>query len=83
MSDRRTLTTLSTRWLSDREREISQGRLAKEVGIDDEPDESEKSRKGMFRGLTLALTDPKVWALAYVSFLCPALYHELLDDHNH
>ena len=30
---------LSTRWLSDREREISQGRLAKEVGIDDEPDE--------------------------------------------
>ncbi|KAL1727855.1 major facilitator superfamily domain-containing protein, partial [Schizophyllum commune] len=59
----------TTRWLSDREREISQGRLAKEVGIDDEPDESEKSRKGMFRGLTLALTDPKVWALAIMYFL--------------
>ncbi|TRM64282.1 MFS general substrate transporter [Schizophyllum amplum] len=58
----------TTRWMSDREREISQARLAKDVGLIDNPDESEKSGSGILHGLVLALTDLKVWALAFMYF---------------
>lgn len=55
---------LSTKWLTDRERMIAQGRLVKDVGIVDNPDENERSGAGVLHGLTLALTDIKVWAMA-------------------
>ncbi|KAL1740730.1 MFS general substrate transporter, partial [Schizophyllum fasciatum] len=58
----------TTRWLSEREREISQIRLAKDIGLSDNPDNDEKSSKGMWHGLSLALADPKMWALAIMYF---------------
>ncbi|TRM64279.1 MFS general substrate transporter [Schizophyllum amplum] len=58
----------TTRWLSARERLISQGRLAKDIGLVDDPDENEKSVAGILRGLALALTDIKVWAMAVMFF---------------
>jgi hypothetical protein len=42
---------------------IAQGRLVKDVGIIDNPEEGEKSGAGVLKGLVMALTDPKVLAL--------------------
>ena len=38
----------------------------KDVGLVDNPDEAERSGSGVVHGLKLAVTDTKVWALAYV-----------------
>jgi hypothetical protein len=54
----------STKWLSERELHVAQGRLVKDVGLLDNPDEAERSGSGAIHGLKLAVTDPKVWALA-------------------
>jgi hypothetical protein len=54
----------STKWLSERELHIAQGRLVKDVGLVDNPDEAERSGAGILHGLKLAITDTKVWALA-------------------
>lgn len=54
----------STKWLSERELHIAQGRLVKDVGLLDNPDEAERSGSGVVHGLKLAATDIKVWALA-------------------
>jgi len=58
----------STKWLSERELHVAQGRLVKDVGLLDNPDEAERSGSGAIHGLKLAVTDPKVWALAVVYF---------------
>ena len=58
------LVPCSTRWLSERELHIAQGRLVKDVGLVDNPDEAERSGSGVLHGLKLAVTDIKVWALA-------------------
>ncbi|KAF8066034.1 MFS general substrate transporter [Lyophyllum atratum] len=57
-----------TSWLSERERVIAQGRLVKDVGIIDNPDEEEKTGSGALRGVILALTDIKVWAPIAMTF---------------
>ena len=54
----------STKWLSERELHVAQGRLVKDVGLLDNPDEAERSGSGAIHGLKLAVTDTKVWALA-------------------
>ncbi|KAF8911892.1 hypothetical protein CPB85DRAFT_1252873 [Mucidula mucida] len=48
------------------ERMIAQGRLVKDIGLVDNPDEQEKSGSGVWHGVVLALTDSKfgVWLLA-------------------
>lgn len=48
----------STYWLSEKERQIAQQRLALDAGVR-EVEEDE----GAFRGLKLAVMDPKVWLL--------------------
>ena len=53
----------STKWLSERELHIAQGRLVKDVGLIDNPDEAERSGSGILHGLKLALVDLKVWSL--------------------
>ena len=53
----------STKWLSERELHIAQGRLVKDVGLVDNPDEAERSGSGVLHGLKLAVMDIKVWAL--------------------
>ncbi|KAJ7584618.1 MFS general substrate transporter [Mycena floridula] len=58
----------TTRWLSERERHIAQGRLVLDVGILDSPDKEEKSAAGVLHGLVLALADVKVWALGFMYF---------------
>jgi len=58
----------TTGWLSDRDRVIAQGRLVKDVGILDNPDESETTSKGVFHGLILAVGDIKVWLMAFMYF---------------
>ncbi|KAK0206086.1 MFS general substrate transporter [Desarmillaria ectypa] len=64
----------TTKSLSERERLIAQGRLVKDVGIVDNPDEKERTGSGVFRGLLQAITDVKVWGLAHVDFLRPPLF---------
>ena len=54
----------STKWLSERELHIAQGRLVKDVGLVDNPDEAERSGSGVLHGLKLAITDIKVLTLA-------------------
>lgn len=54
----------STKWLSERELHVAQGRLVKDVGLIDNPDEAERSGSGVVHGLKLAVTDIKVWAMA-------------------
>ncbi|TFK97124.1 MFS general substrate transporter [Pterulicium gracile] len=56
----------TTKFLSDRERTIAQGRLVKDVGLVDDPDAEEKSGSGVLHGLYLAFTDLKVWTMAFV-----------------
>ncbi|KAE9404474.1 MFS general substrate transporter [Gymnopus androsaceus JB14] len=58
----------STTWLSDRERVIAQGRLVTDVGILDNPEADEKSGTGILRGVWLAMSDIKVWAMAFMYF---------------
>ncbi|KAK0191351.1 MFS general substrate transporter [Armillaria mellea] len=58
----------TTKSLSERERLIAQGRLVKDVGIVDNPDEEERTGSGVFRGLLQAITDVKVWGLAFMYF---------------
>ncbi|KAK0498380.1 MFS general substrate transporter [Armillaria luteobubalina] len=58
----------TTKSLSERERLIAQGRLVKDVGIVDDPDEEERTGSGVFRGLLQAITDVKVWGLAFMYF---------------
>ncbi|KAK0231196.1 MFS general substrate transporter [Armillaria fumosa] len=58
----------TTKSLSERERFIAQGRLVKDVGIVDNPDEEERTGSGVFRGLLQAITDIKVWGLAFMYF---------------
>ncbi|KAG7445923.1 MFS general substrate transporter [Guyanagaster necrorhizus] len=58
----------TTKSLSERERLIAQGRLVKDVGIVDNPDEEERSGSGVFHGLLQAITDVKVWGLAFMYF---------------
>lgn len=58
--------SISTNWLSDRERVIAQGRLVTDVGIIDNPENDEKSGSGIMRGVLMAISDIKVWALASV-----------------
>ncbi|KAF9076573.1 MFS general substrate transporter [Rhodocollybia butyracea] len=58
----------STSWLSDRERFIAQGRLVVDVGLIDNPEDDEKSGAGILSGLWLAITDLKVWILAFMYF---------------
>ncbi|KAJ3892784.1 MFS general substrate transporter [Lentinula edodes] len=58
----------STNWLSDRERVIAQGRLVTDVGIIDNPENDEKSGSGIMRGVLMAISDIKVWALAFMYF---------------
>jgi hypothetical protein len=53
----------STKWLSERELHIAQGRLVKDVGLIDDPDEAERSGSGILHGLKLAVADIKIWAL--------------------
>ncbi|KAL2203301.1 major facilitator superfamily transporter [Sarocladium strictum] len=48
----------TTMWLSDRERHIAQQRLALDVGIVEEKEDS-----SAWAGLKMAVTDPKVWLL--------------------
>ena len=57
-----TLYLYSTKWLSERELHIAQGRLVKDVGLIDNPDEAERSGSGVVHGLKLAVMDIKVWA---------------------
>ena len=61
---RANLAPSSTKWLSERELHIAQGRLVKDVGLVDNPDEAERSGSGILHGLKLASTDIKVWTLA-------------------
>lgn len=70
----------STTWLSDRERVIAQGRLVTDVGILDNPEADEKSGTGILRGVWLAMSDIKVWAMALVLQLLslPLLFLTLL-----
>ncbi|KAJ3857182.1 MFS general substrate transporter [Lentinula lateritia] len=58
----------STSWLSDRERVIAQGRLVTDVGIIDNPENDEKTGSGIMRGVFMAISDIKVWALAFMYF---------------
>ncbi|KAK0453212.1 MFS general substrate transporter [Armillaria borealis] len=58
----------TTKSLSERERLIAQGRLVKDIGIVDNPDEEERTGSGVFRGLLQAITDVKVWGLAFMYF---------------
>lgn len=53
----------STSWLSESEQFIAQKRLVDDIGAADEDDSEEEK----FHGLKLAVSDPKVWALVYVS----------------
>ncbi|KAH7311438.1 major facilitator superfamily transporter [Stachybotrys elegans] len=48
----------STSWISERERDIAQRRLALDLGETEETEDI-----GAFQGLKMALTDPKVWLL--------------------
>jgi MFS family permease len=52
----------STRWLSETENFIAQKRLVDDVAAADEDD----SEEGVFHGLKLAVSDPKVWILGFV-----------------
>ncbi|KAF5007386.1 hypothetical protein FDECE_6272 [Fusarium decemcellulare] len=48
----------STSWISEREKEIAQGRLAVDIGVSEDTEDL-----GAFQGLKMALTDVKVWLL--------------------
>ncbi|KAF9036038.1 MFS general substrate transporter [Hymenopellis radicata] len=58
----------TTKWLTERERMVAQGRLVKDIGLVDNPDAQEKSGSGVWHGVVLALTDVKVWCLAFMYF---------------
>ncbi|THV05376.1 MFS general substrate transporter [Dendrothele bispora CBS 962.96] len=58
----------STKWLTEHERIIAQGRLVRDIGVVDNPDEKEKTGSGIFHGFIQAITDVKVLALALMYF---------------
>jgi hypothetical protein len=47
---------------------VAQGRLVKDVGLIDDPSQTEKSSTGVLEGLYLAATDIKTWVMMFIYF---------------
>lgn len=64
----------TTKWLSDEERAIASFRLREHSGTQDE------ERGSLLKGLWMAITDYKVWILAYV--IIPMFLIQIRSDIN-
>lgn len=62
----------STRWLTREERVLGMVRMTEDIGVSDEDEALDGEKKGAFRGLLLAISDPKVWFFTMMVFFTAA-----------